>query len=269
VDLMLELGLALSGAALRGPSWSPGALFAGGANGFWLDPGGLAGVYQDAAGTIAVTGAGQPVGLLRDQSGLGRDFAQGTSAARPTLQQDAAGRHHLQFDGIDDWLMTPAFAWGSDAVTVIAAFVRNQNVNMEDLVGQSVNPPGYSGTWVLTGTYDPSSNTVGFATRGSGSTAPGRAATTLPGVRHVISGQGRIGSDLSIIRRNGVQVGSSAIDQGGGDFGTYPMYLGARGGTMRYFAGALYGLIAINRVLSAEDLALAEGWVAARGGVAV
>lgn len=49
---MLEMGLALSGAALRGPSWSPAALFGGGANGFWLDPGRIAGVWQDAAGTV-------------------------------------------------------------------------------------------------------------------------------------------------------------------------------------------------------------------------
>ena len=30
--------------------------------------------------------------------------------------------------------------------------------------------------------------------------------------------------------------------------------------------GALYGLLAINRLLTAEELILAEGWAAARGG---
>ena len=37
---------------------------------------------------------------------------------------------------------------------------------------------------------------------------------------------------------------------------------------MRFFNGALYGLLAINRPLTAEELILAEGWAAARGGVA-
>ena len=265
---MLAIGLALSGAALRGPAWSPAALFRGGANGFWLDPGRIAGVWQDAAGTVPATAAGQPVGLIGDLSGTGHDFAQGTSAARPTLQQDAGGRHYLQFDGVDDWLSTPSFPRGSDAVTIIAALARNQSVNLEDLAGQSANPPGNAGTWVLAATYDASSNTVGFASRGSGGSAPGRASTTLPGSRVVITGQGKVGTDTAIIRRNGVQVGSSSVDQGSGEFGSYPVFIGARGGSMRFFNGALYGLLAINRLLTAEELILAEGWAAARGGVA-
>ena len=62
------------------------SMFARGEQGIFLDPNDLSTLYQDAAGTIPVTGAGQPVGLMLDKSkGLilgserinGGDFANG------------------------------------------------------------------------------------------------------------------------------------------------------------------------------------------------
>lgn len=44
------------------------SLFAGGEDGFFCDPNDLTTLYQDAAGTTPVTGAGQPVGLVLDKS---------------------------------------------------------------------------------------------------------------------------------------------------------------------------------------------------------
>lgn len=43
-------------------------LFSNGEQGFFYDPNDLSTMYQDAAGTIPVTGAGQPVGLILDKS---------------------------------------------------------------------------------------------------------------------------------------------------------------------------------------------------------
>lgn len=44
------------------------SLFANGEQGFFYDPNDLSTMYQDAAGTVPVTGAGQPVGLVLDKS---------------------------------------------------------------------------------------------------------------------------------------------------------------------------------------------------------
>jgi hypothetical protein len=63
-------------------------------------------------------------------------------------------------------------------------------------------------------------------------------------------------------------VGQGTADQGTGQYGTYPLFLGARGGTTRYLNGALYALVAFNRLLTDEELRLLEDWVAARCGVA-
>ena len=69
---------------LRGAFWTPSAtilgsaskmyerivrsIFANGEQGFAYDPNDLTTLYQDAAGTIPVTAAGQPVGLMLDKS---------------------------------------------------------------------------------------------------------------------------------------------------------------------------------------------------------
>ena len=49
-------------------SFYPLSLFANGEPGFWLDPSDFSAMYQDAAGTTAVTAVEQPVGLILDKS---------------------------------------------------------------------------------------------------------------------------------------------------------------------------------------------------------
>ena len=63
------------------------SLFANNEQGFAYDPNDLSTMFQDAAGTVPVTGVGQPVGLTKDKSGLGNHASQTTSAARPVLRQ--------------------------------------------------------------------------------------------------------------------------------------------------------------------------------------
>lgn len=63
-------------------------------------------LFQDAAGTTPVTAVGQSVGKILDKSGRGNHATQGTSPARPMLQQDGNGSYYLAFDGVDDYLRT-------------------------------------------------------------------------------------------------------------------------------------------------------------------
>lgn len=50
------------------PPFDIASVFSNGKQGFWLDPSDLSTMFQDATGTIPVTGAGQPVGLMLDKS---------------------------------------------------------------------------------------------------------------------------------------------------------------------------------------------------------
>ena len=82
-------------------------LFANNEQGFAFDFNDLSTMYQDAAGTIPVTGVGQPVGKVLDKSGRGNHATQTTSAKRPILQRNTTtGAYYLAFDGVDDSLVT-------------------------------------------------------------------------------------------------------------------------------------------------------------------
>ena len=62
-------------------------LFANGEQGFFYDPSDLSTMFQDAAGTIPVTAAGKPVGLIRDKSGRNNHAYSTTSSRRPIFEQ--------------------------------------------------------------------------------------------------------------------------------------------------------------------------------------
>ena len=61
--------------------------FANGDQGFFYDPSDLSTMFQDAAGTIPVTAAGQPIGLIRDKSGRNNHARPTTSSRRPIFEQ--------------------------------------------------------------------------------------------------------------------------------------------------------------------------------------
>lgn len=58
------------------------SIFANNEQGFFYDPNDLSTMFQDAAGTVPVTGAGQPVGFVLDKSkGLARELVKNTNFA--------------------------------------------------------------------------------------------------------------------------------------------------------------------------------------------
>lgn len=78
-------------------------LFANGEQGFFYDPNDLSTMYQDAEGTIPVTGVGQPVAYIKDLSGNGNHAKQldSSSSKRPLL---ISIPYFLDYDNVDDEL---------------------------------------------------------------------------------------------------------------------------------------------------------------------
>lgn len=68
-----------------GQLFTPLRLFRAGEKGVWYDPSDMSSMFQDSAGTTAVTAVEQPVGKILDKSGNGNHATQSTSAARPVL----------------------------------------------------------------------------------------------------------------------------------------------------------------------------------------
>jgi len=55
--------------------------------------------------------------------------------------------------------------------------------------------------------------------------------------------------------------------QGEGNFGNYPLYIGARGGSGAFFSGRIYRLLIIGRSLTTTERATAKRWAAQPAGV--
>lgn len=104
--------------------------------------------FQDAAGTIPATEAGDPVGLMLDLSGNGNHVRQEVSGARPTLQR-AGGYWHLSFDGVDDALTAgDVMDVGSGSLMQAAAFTRASANSQNAVMGKSWTA-GDSGRYFL------------------------------------------------------------------------------------------------------------------------
>ena len=80
-------------------------LFAGSQKGFAYDFSDLSTMWQDTAGTTAVTAVDQLVARVDDLSGNGNHLIQSTSDSRPILKQDSKG-YYLLFDGTNDFFQT-------------------------------------------------------------------------------------------------------------------------------------------------------------------
>jgi len=146
---------------------SPDDLFTGNETGVFYDVSYLSTLFQDSAGTTPVTTAGQPVGLMLDNSGNNNHAAQATAAARPTYQ---TGPARAALDKVDDRLSITVPVGGFTGTMVLATD--------QGTASYGVNIP--AGTYVIGakgGQYFPGNAIVGQVIR-NGALSDGEAAAT-------------------------------------------------------------------------------------------
>lgn len=244
-----------------GAAFDPLSLFAAGEQGAWYDPSDMSTLFQDAAGTTPVTAAGQPVGLMRDKSGKGNHATQATATSRPILQT-SGGLWYLAFDGVDDSMQTSSINF--TITNVITQFVGIKVIAFSGVILEfSPNITANNGAFAISDPTPPNS----FSSRSRGTVIADATATgfTAPTIA-VICGQGAIATDLSSVRVNGVLRTTNVSDQGTGNYGNYPLYIGGRAGVTAFFNGNLYGLI-IRGVKSTDaEIAQTEAWMNSKTG---
>lgn len=237
------------------------ALFSAGEKGVWYDPSDFSTMFQDAAGSTPVTAVGQPVGRILDKSGRGNHATQSTSTKRPVLQQDANGKYYLLFDGIDDALQTASVNFtGTDKMTVFAGLSKFNQNNTSALAELSQNINFNNGAFFIGAPT--STNSYQFNSKGtSEALAPVPASKYPSPSKNVITCLGDISGDSLSMRVNGIQEAISTADQGTGNYGNYPLYIGSRGGTTSPFNGRLYSLIIRGAQSTATQISNAETYV--------
>ena len=247
------------------------SLFANNEQGFFYDPNDLSTMFQDAAGTVPVTAAGQPVGLIRDKSGRNNHARQTTSASRPILRQNTTtGAYYLEFDGSDDFFVTNSIDFTvTDKISLFVG-VRKLSDEPQIIAELSEDSNFYYGTFHFVAGSD--LGVIGYASMAvgvSGLTA-GKTAlnfTYLAPDTAVLSAKHDISGDLSSMRRNGAVGINSTGDKGAGNFGNYPFFIGRRGGTSFPFNGHIYSLIGVGRLTTTNEIAAIEKELAKRTGV--
>lgn len=247
-------------ALMRGRFFNPLSLFAAGEQGVWYDPSDFSTLFQDAAGTIPVTAAGQPVGMMRDKSGRGNHATQATPTSRPTLQT-AGGKWFLAFDGVDDWLSTAAINFSAtDKMTAWIGIRKLVDAATAIPLELSTNLNFNNGAFYFTAP-NAASQSYAFSSKGS-SPASAIYTNTIVAAPNssVLTGLGDIAADSSILRVNGVQVASNIADQGTGTYGTWSLYLGRRGGASLPFNGNLYSVIVRGAASSIQQITNTENY---------
>ena len=242
--------------------FTPAALFTTGVNGVWYDPSDFSAMFQDAAGTVPVTAVGQPVGRILDKSGRGNHAfnPSGNSANYPVLQQDGTYRYYLAFNGVNQWLQTNSidFTYG-DKMFVCAGVRKLSDAAVEIVAELSVQFYANNGTFAIAAPGSSTPYGYEFNSRGTQNSIT-NAGYAAP-ITNVISGIGNISGNQAILRVNGTQAAVITTNQGTGNFGNHPLYIGARAGTSYWFNGRLYGLVVAGKAASDSEIASTEAWL--------
>ena len=245
------------------------SLFSNGEQGFFYDPNDLTTMFQDAAGTIPVTAAGQPVGLVKDKSGRNNHAYQTTSAARPILRKNATtGAYYLAFDGVDDFLQTNNIDFTStDEISIFSGVTKLRDSTSAILVELSATTLNFNGSFHIDAPSGQPLNNYGSASRGTTRQVARAGANYAAPSSVVINLKAKISSDMLRLSVNGILAAASDADQGAGNYGNYPLYIGNRGYTSQPFTGHIYGLIGIGKLTTDSETTTMEKELAKRVGV--
>lgn len=144
--MRISLGLGITSPLCLRSARTPRSLFRSADAGFWFHPADTGSLAQDAAGSLAVTSVGQPVGRILDRSGRGQHATQASAGARPLhARMPVGGRRNML-------VATPMSGWGA----VKGGTGLPPVVNTVPATGMATLPDGAAGAaagkgWTCTG----------------------------------------------------------------------------------------------------------------------
>ena len=245
--MRLNFGIGITAVQAKRTSGAPAGLFSSGNKGFFFDPSQTSSLFQNADGTIPVTAAGQPVGRISDLSGQGNHAVQATASARPTYQTDGV-KHWLAFDGVNDHLVTPTITWASFHATVGAGLRKNIDTRGTVIDGEGAPRFTLEAPGPTDGDYAPflwSTLSVNATVR---HVAPAPATS-------VLVADFNMSTRVVQMAANGGPTLTATAGSGSGMFSDAAFSIGRRTGASQFLNGRLFGVVAINRLLSATESA--------------
>ena len=176
---------------------------------------------------------------------------------------------YLKFDGTDDSLSTASIDFSAtDKMSVFAGVRKLSDAAAGVVTELSSNINSNNGAFIFApGSYTTATGSL-YHTSSKGTViAPLNSTTTFASpITNVISALFDIAGDKNTIRINGLQNAQSTDDQGTGNYGNYPLYIGRRGGTTLPYNGRLYSLIVRGAQSTDAQIASTEAWVNGKTG---
>lgn len=270
---MYGLGVNKLGVTNVSGGFNPLSLFANGEQGVWYDPSDLSTVFQQDGTTATVPWTSgdildeNRVGKLVDKSGNGKDALQTVLSKCPALKL-VGGLYYLEFDGIDDALVTASIDFTStDAMSVFAGARKETDVTGV-IAELSTNAGGAS----IEGAFRLGSSTNNiwrYTSKGTTLVNLNTGGYTPP-VTTVLTTLSDISDPSMAIRADGSAANSNTASQGTGNYGDYPLNVGARNnGAGLRLDGRIYSLIVRGVLSNADEIASTEVFVAAKTGVTI
>ena len=238
---------------------APSLQFITAARGFALDAGNISTLWQDVAGTVPVTAAGQAVARVDDVSGKGNHALQATVAAQPLYQVDAFGNGYLQFDGVDDQLVVAALDLSTELQATLLLAARRDSPSQTDIIlEQGASFTALPGAFMVNLTASnqlrfnvaqaAGNSTLGYAVTSPSDTswvASARIVPSGPAIEDTVQNL-RIGRDNPTTAYLGVVDPVATLAAG-------DVFIGARSGPANPFAGRLYGAAVRSGGVSSAD----------------
>lgn len=262
--------VSVSGRSPRGSGgFSPLSLLPAGSAGVWFDPTDRLTLFQDSAGTVPVTSFGQPVGRILDRGPNALHAVQVNANARPTYAAGVLGRGCLVFDGVDDFLITPALNMAGVTVANLCIGQRKTSDagtgtllslgsstslpgSLQNYAPRSATNYGWRGFTAATVAIDV--NSLNFP-------APDAAVLSGTWAPTAAAGAQIIG------RRNGAEVARGGTGLAS-TFQSLPLTIGLRNPDLPY-RGELYGLWFGGVAVTTPRQRALEQWMASKIGVMI
>lgn len=166
---------------------------------------------------------------------------------------------YLAFNGVNQWLQTNSIDFTYGDKMFVCAGVRKLSDAATGMLFET-SSSALSGSFSIRVPQGAAAR-YSYVSTGSSSGQADSPLTFQAPTTNILSGIGDISGDQSILRVNGSQVASSTVDQGTGNYGNYPLYIGSRAGASLWFNGRLYGLVVAGKQASASEIASTETWL--------
>lgn len=217
--------------------------------------------FTPSAASLTLTVSGS-VTLAQLELGSTATAYQRVGTAFDVTEAGVSTVHYVQYDGTDDSFSTSSINFtATDKMSVFAGVRKLSDAAQGVLAELSATIVSNNGSFLLAAP-DGATATFGFDSKGTTQVDAVASSLTAP-ITRLVTGLADIAGDTTTIRINGVQTDQDTGDQGTGNYGNYPLYIGRRNNATLPFNGRDYGVIIVGKTASASEIYSTESYLAA------